>query len=242
MGQRISTTTCRDDPFRQGCLFLPGCFFLVAAALSGCFATTRTSPYPPDWPLAKTIGSETCPVIAGRYLNAGTPSQGLGASMGFFCSQGRRSSWSCDYALATNLLVNDPAFRLAQAIEIQQPDSNTLSISVPDDASVQPRTLSRSHLDFHCDASGLTISSTGSVMNPLSSAVGLLALTGGVASSSRTFRPANDGSLIMDVTNESFFVHGFVGGTLKGQGFVLWNRDTRGNSGGQATPKKAEEQ
>jgi hypothetical protein len=201
-------------------------FLVVTTILSGCFATNRTSPYPQDWPQANTIGSETCPVIAGQYLNAGTPSPGLGASMGFLCSQAWRSSSSCDYGLAGNLLVNDRAFLSARAIEIQQPDSNTLSISVPDDASAHPRTLSRSHLDFHCDASGLLISSTGSIMNPASTALGLVALTGGVASSSRTFRPANDGSLIMDVTNESFFVHGFVGGTLKGQGFVRWDRDT----------------
>jgi hypothetical protein len=155
--------------------------------------------------------------------------------MDFFCRQGR-PSWSCDFALAANL-VDDSAFRFARTIEIRQPDSGTLSISVPDDSSIQAQTLKRSLLDFKCDAPGLTVSRTGSAMNTASTVLGILALTGGVASSGRSFRPLSDGSLIMDVTNEAFFVHGFVGGTVKAQGFVRWTRES-GDSGGRAAPSK----
>jgi hypothetical protein len=212
---------------------------LVAVLLSGCFATNRTSPYPADWPQARTIVSQTCPVIEGRYLNTGTPSAGLVASMDFFCRQGR-PSWSCDHGLAANL-VDDPAFLSARAIEIRQPDLDTVSVSVPDDPSIQPRKLSRNQLDLKCDVSGLVVSRTGSVMNAASTVLGVLALTGGVASSSRSFRPLSDGSLLMDITNEEFFMHGFVGGTVRAQGFVRWDRDTGGNAGGQAVPRKPED-
>ena len=217
--------------FRVGRRFTFGLSLLAAVVLSGCFGANHVAPYPSEWPQAKTLAQDTCPMIAGRYLNAGTPGEGLAASMQFFCNNPslpasmRRPSWSCGYGLASNL-VDDPVFLSARAIEIRQPDPGTVSIAVPDDPSIQPRILMRSHLDFGCGASGLTISRTGSAMNAGSTLVGVIALTGGVASSLRSFRPLADRSLIMDVTNEQFFFHVFVGGTVKGQGFVRWERDT----------------
>jgi hypothetical protein len=213
--------------------FFPrSCLLLVAAVLSGCFfnRTTREN----------AVASDTCPIIAGRYLNIGAPvSEGFSANMGQFCDlRTRRPGWTCDFGLAVNLFDEpQPAFLSARSIEIQQPDTNTLSISIPDDPSIQPRTLSRSHGDFECDTSGLTMSKSGSVFNPVSTAIGVIALTGGVASSIRSFRLWNDGSLIMDVTNQSFFFHVFVAGTYDKRGVVRWQKDTGDSARGQATPK-----
>jgi len=44
----------------------------------------------------------------------------------------------------------------------------------------------------------------------------------------------------MDITDEEFFLHVFVGGTVKAQGFVRWDRDT-GDNAGQGAPRKTED-
>ena len=215
-----------------------GSILLAAALLSGCFRAYSTV-YPSEWPQAKAVPAETCPDIAGRYLNAGIGSPGWVSDMQHFCTGypqgwGRRPSWICDRSLGQDL-VDDPFFRAARAIEIRQPDSATLVISIPDDPSIQPRTLSLSHGDFKCDASGLTMSTAGSDMNAASTVLSVLVLHFGVASSSRSFRPLGNGSLLMDVTNEHFVTQEILGtGTIKGQGFMRWDRDT-GELGSQGS-------
>jgi hypothetical protein len=212
-----------------------GCLLLAASLLSGCFRA-YTTVYPPAWPQAKAIPAETCPDIAGRYLNAGIGSPGWYSNMKHFCTgfpEGwrRRPSWICDTSLGQDL-VDDPLFRAARAIEIQQPDPATLLISIADDPSIQPRTLSLGHGDFKCDASGLTMSSVGSDYDALNTVVSVLVLHFGIASSSRSFRPLGNGSLLMDVTNEHVMTQEIVAtGTIKGQGFVRWDRDTGENAG-----------
>jgi hypothetical protein len=147
---------------------------------------------------------------------------------------GHRPSWICDRSLGQDL-VDDPNFRAARAIEIRQPDAATLLISIPDDPSIQPRTLSVGHGDLKCDASGFTISSVGSDMNSAGTAVSVLVLHFGVASSSRSFRPLGNGSLLMEVTNEHFMTQEVIAtGTIKGHGFIRWDRDT-GEPGSQGS-------
>jgi hypothetical protein len=206
------------------------CLLLAALLLSGCFRA-YTTVYPPEWPQAKALPAETCPDIAGRYLNAGIGSPGWDSNMKYFCTGypqgwGRRPSWVCDTSLWQDL-VDDPSLRSARAIEIQQPDSATLLISSPDDPSIQPRTLSLGHGDFKCDASGFTMSRAGSDMDAVPTVVSVLVLHFGIASSSRSFRPLGNGSLLMNVTNEHFVTQEIIAtGTIKGQGFMRWDRDT----------------
>jgi hypothetical protein len=200
--------------------------FLVAAVLAGCSAN-HVAVYPSDWPQEKPLASATCPEIAGRYLNAGTQSPDWSANMDYFCvkSAFRRQNWICRTKLAEDL-VDDPAFLSSRVIEIKQPDSATLSISVPDNASIQSRVLTRSHRDFECDSSGITISLMGSDMNAGGTVLSLLVLHVGVASSSRSFRPLSDGSLLMEVTNKHFITQEILAtGSIKGQGFVRWDRE-----------------
>jgi hypothetical protein len=164
--------------------------------------------------------------------------------MAFFCKSGPqrpRPSWSCSVSLAENL-IGDPAFLSARAIEIRQPDPATVLISAPDDPSIQPRTLSRSHRDFECDASGLTVSMSGSDMNAASTVLGLLVLHVGVASSTRSFRPLSDGSLLMEVTNKEFVTQELVSGTIKEQAFMRWDRDPGDNAAEKRAPKESEAQ
>ncbi len=223
---------------------------LIGGALSGCFMKNIATPYPADWPAETVTAWTACPNIAGRYLNVGTPSPGLGLSMSMFCGHvGYRrpnpNFWDCDYSLGGNF-VDDPVFRSASAIEIQQPAPDTLVILVPEQPSVAPRTLSRGGLDFGCDASGLTMSKIGNVYTGMNgSAAGdalmigmhAMLLAGGVAASSRSFRPLPDSSLLLDVSNFSARVYLF-GFEAKGQGFVRWIRDK--GAAAEAEPRKVE--
>jgi hypothetical protein len=159
--------------------------------------------------------------------------------MQYFCTGypngvGPRPSWICDKSLGQHL-VDDSLFRAARAIEIRQPDSATLLISIPDDPSIQPRTLTLGHGDFKCEASGLTMSKVGSDMNAVSTVLSVLILHFGIASSSLSFRPLDNGSLLMDVLNEHFVTAEIIKtGTVKGQGFMRWDRDT-GEAGSQGS-------
>jgi hypothetical protein len=202
------------------------CLLLATSVLSGCSAI-HLAVYPASWPQEKEVTSATCPEIAGQYFNVGTQSPDWYANMDYFCvkSSFRRTNWICNTGLAKDL-VDDPAFLSVRVIEIKQPDSATLSISVPDNPSIQPRVLTRGHGDFECGPSGITMSLIGSDMSAGGTALSLLVLHLGVASSSRSFQPLSDGSLLMEVTNKHFNTQEILGtGTIQGQGFVRWNRD-----------------
>jgi hypothetical protein len=225
---------------------------LVAGGLFGCFMKNLATPYPPDWPAETAPASTACPIIAGRYMNLGAPSEGLGASMSMFCDHvGYRrpnpNYWDCDYQLGSNL-VDDPTFHSARSIEITQPEPGALVISIPEQPLVAPRRLSQSRLDFQCDGSGLTMSKIGNVYTGMNgSSVGdavmtgmhAMLLAGGIAANSRSFRPLPDGSLLLDVTNSSARVYLF-GFAAKGQGFVRWIRDTSATAAGEGEAEKIE--
>jgi hypothetical protein len=229
IGTALHASRLWFDEFARPRLVGGGCLLFAVPLLSGCYAA-QTSVYPPGWSQATAISPEECPDIAGRYLNAGIGSPGFASNMKHFCSGypsgfGRRPSWICEIGLADNL-VNDASWRSARTIDIQQPDRATLVISVPDEPSSKPRTLSRAHGDFGCDASGFTMSRSGSDMNAVSTVISVLVLHFGIASSSRSFRPLSDGSLLMDLTNAHYVTQEILGtGTIKGQGFVRWERD-----------------
>jgi hypothetical protein len=216
-----------------------GFLLLAASLLSGCFRA-YTTVYPPEWPQAKVIPAGACPDIAGRYLNTGIGSPDWGSIMLHFCAGqpqgwGRRPSWVCDRSLWQDL-VDDASLRSARAIDIRQPEPTTIVVSNPDDPSIQPRTLSLGNGDFKCDASGLTMSRISSDMNAVSSVLSVLVLHFGIASSSRSFRPLDNGSLLMEVKNEHSLTQEMLAtGTIKGQGFMRWDRDT-GQPGGQYSP------
>jgi hypothetical protein len=223
--------------------FACGFQLLATVVLSGCFTTNHLAIYPQGWAQPKEVAAETCPDIAGRYLNSsGTRSPDWGSNMHYFCVTAAQKSpnWICKDDLAGNLL-DDLAFRTVRAIEIRQPDPATLLISVADDPSIQPRTLSRSHRDFECGVDGFTISKWGSDMNGASSVLSLLVLHVGVASSSRSFRPLSDGSLLMEVTNELHMTQELISGSIKGQGFVRWDRDPGGNVPEPDLPKEGDD-
>jgi len=66
----------------------------------------------------------------------------------------------------------------------------------------------------------------GSDMSAGGTVLSLLVLHVGVASSSRSFRPLSDGSLLMEVANKHFITQEILAtGTIQGQGFVRWDRD-----------------
>jgi len=73
--------------------FARGLQSLATLVLSGCFTTHHLATYLQGWAQAKEVAAETCPDIAGRYLNAsGTRSPDWGSNMNYFCVTARKKA------------------------------------------------------------------------------------------------------------------------------------------------------
>lgn len=215
---------------------------VALANAAGCVSNPR---YPSDWPAFAGWKEGQCPRVEGRYLNTGT------AGGGFFYSQKApyRSvyHWDLDIDLSSNILSGRPSDvergRASQWVELKQPDENTLVIELDDGEA--PLAIKRGDDGFTCGSDGVTVSQSGSwLRNENHSDAGIvfgttgLAMlgTGMVQTVSRSFRPLEDGSLLMKVTESSaggfFFIPVY---TSKGQ-FVRWSKlttDDKENPSGQ---------
>jgi hypothetical protein len=135
-----------------------------------------------------------------------------------------KHDWSCSQDLGKNLGINHYQW-VASIVEIRQPDEKSLLVKITyeaDAAPVEERTLQLGS-DYSCDQDGLYFSSTGSVMgNPAMTAFGIIFLTGGVVSHTRTFFHNSAGELVMTVKSRSAGFHIFVGGTFTEASYVRW--------------------
>lgn len=206
---------------------------LTVSCLCGC-AVSRNDPYPEGWAPTETGVSGQCPVIVGRYVNNGVVSAELSAYCGRNASRKYPpiNAWSCDSHLSANLRQPNSAASPAW-IEIQQPDPDSIRISVPDDDSVGPWVLKQSAGDFECDGSVVKISKWGSSYSSyrspaanafITTGVALTHLSGGIVSSSLSFRRIADGTLVMDVRDQD--VGAFVllfWYAMKTTGYVKWD-------------------
>jgi hypothetical protein len=184
---------------------------LAVSCLCGC-AVSRSDPYPEGWAPTEPGVSGQCPVIAGRYVNNGAVSAELSAYCGRNASRKypQTNAWSCDSRLSANL--GQPNRSASPGwIEIQQPDSDSIRISIPDDDSVVPWVLKHSAGDFECDGSTVKISKLGSSYSSyrspaanafITTGVALTHLSGGIVSSSLSFRRVAEGTLVMDVRDQ----------------------------------------
>lgn len=237
MGSRQASSRC--SPRVRGVLLPPTLFLLVS--LQGC--PTNIDPYPEAWPAPVATPENHCPDIRGRYLNAGAPTGG--AHCGGINPQTDpnghwpKASWNCDPTLAGNLMKmrTSDLSELQKArglvwVELTQPDADTLEMHFPPESSHKPIVFTRKGGDFDCSGSSLQFSTTGSFLsvegrpeagNIAVTAIGLLQATGGIVSSTRSFRPLQDGSLSMEVTEVMALAHLIVFGK-RDRAFVRWER------------------
>jgi len=200
---------------------------LVTCLLPGCVAVSRID-YPRDWAPTHKVEAGTCPRIAGIYKDPGTL-RGQGTMNG--TKYRNPNAWNGDTYLLTNLVKTTDASAVF-ATEIAQPDSDTLIIQTSSDPTSQQWQLRRSRGDFDCNESGMTMSASGgffagstkyAAADAMVTTIGVLLLSGGVVSHTRSFRPLDDGSLLMEVTQNGFMAHGVVLG-WDYRSFVRWER------------------
>jgi len=209
---------------------------ILLPGLAGCFKTD-IKPYPSNWSPVVTIAAGQCPDISGEYQNSGdwdADSRSCGRKYP------PKTAWNCDSSLAGNLVKMKAVewselsySRNFMRVKLQQPDPDTLAVYIPSEGS-PPKIFKRSKGDFDCDSSGLRFSTTGNALSLegestgqaiVRTTAGLLALSGAVVSTERVFRPLQDGSLSMEVTESVamemtmiFFLYG------KNNAFVRWER------------------
>ena len=219
---------------RRQLRFVP---LLLASCLSAC-VSVRSDLYPREWSPPVAVADDACPRIAGKYFDDGVVTEKLSA----YCeTESRRKypprdSWNCDRRLSTNLGREGPHGAGSSPetwIEIEQPDADTLRITVPDDRTILPWTLKRSAGDFKCDGSAVTVSTWGSIFSSrtrpaaagaiTTGGLALFGWSGGVAASSRSFRPLPDGALTMEVKDsQTGVLLAAFWFSLQANGFVRW--------------------
>src|SRR5215471_21153783 len=129
--------------------------------LTGCVTVSRID-YPSDWPSSQRVAAGICPHIGGTYESLGTlTGKGLG---GGWNNSANPNEWSGDTQLLPNLIGAVDA-HAGLWTEVTQPDADTLVIRVQADSTNPPWVLRRTRGDFACDASGLTLSATGSLFS-----------------------------------------------------------------------------
>jgi hypothetical protein len=216
------------------------CLAAAGTALGGCVSTTTVDSYPADWPQAAPAEKGVCPRIAGRYRDAGTQS----GSHPYKVTQVHRYKnwWDNDTHLIANIYPAAPELSSleyeAEAVVIEQPDPDTLRVSLPDRAgfalAFAPKTFKRSGGDFDCVDGALTISSWGATRstegrsaagNAAVSSLALLTLSAGMAHISRSFRPLGDGSLAMEYRSSGGSWILLFGVSGSEHGYVRWQAD-----------------
>ena len=197
---------------------------LAVLSILGCFTST---PYPSDWAPIDSARVGSCPRIEGRYADYGVYAARCQEFGGKY--QGV-NDWNCSNELAANLLglTISRYSEEARWIEIKQPDEDTLVVTLDRDSA--PLTLKRSAGDFACDSGGVTVSSSG-LHRRLGEPEGahvyettgdLLFGTVSVDRLSRRFQRAQDGSLIMTVTQSSTGALLFIPAASSHSQIVRW--------------------
>jgi hypothetical protein len=216
------------------------CLAACGALLGGCVSTSQIDSYPADWPRAAAIGKGVCPRIAGRYRDAGTES----GSHPHRVTQVHRFKnwWDGDTHLIANIYPSAPELSSleysASAVVIEQPDPDTLRIALADRDGLAtmfaPKTFKRERGDFDCDERGLTLSSWGATRstesrsaagNAAVSSLALLTFSAGMSHISRSFRPAGDGSLVMEYRSSGGSWIMLFGVSGSSDGYVRWQPD-----------------
>ena len=209
---------------------MPRALRAIAAVLSissliGCVTGTQ---YPAGWPPTEQAMRGSCPLIEGRYENVGQTARP--------CERWHihyAYDWYCESDLTSNILAwRTPGIIQGHGwVAIKQPDDNTLVITAEDGTA--PITLKRDQGDFSCDSDGVDISRTGSGLRNASQsdaqAIGLTTLEAGlgnwsIARLSRHFLRADDGSLVMRVSESTVITFLYVVPAFGGRhdNFVRW--------------------
>ena len=198
---------------------------LSISPLMGCVSGTQ---YPASWPPTEQAMRGSCPLIEGRYENVGKTARA--------CDRWHIHNaydWYCYADLTSNILAwRTPAVIQGNGwVEIAQPDDDTLVVTAEDGPG--PITLKRDHGDFSCDGDGVDISRTGSGLRTASQsgaqAIGLTTLEASlgnwsIARLSRHFLRADDGSLVMRVSESTVITFLYVVPAFGGRhgNFVRW--------------------
>jgi hypothetical protein len=167
-------------------------------------------------------------VIEGRYENVGETARPCERWHVHYAYD-----WYCESDLTSNILAwRKPAIIQGHGwVAIKQPDDNTLVITAEDGTA--PITLKRDQGDFSCDDDGVDISRTGSGLRNASQsetqtvvAATVEAAVGNwsVARLSRHFLRADDGSLVMRVSQSEVAAFLYVVPAFGGRhdNFVRW--------------------
>jgi hypothetical protein len=208
---------------------------LVGLASSGCVRTSSVA-YPKDWAPSSAAEKAGCPMIAGRYVDAGEIAEGT--EPGHFKAGTRfryRAEWRSDIMLSHNIANGGSG----DWVELRQPNKDTL-IMVSSDPTVQVRELHRSHGDFACSARGFErtlhagLTSVGDNsdhepaalggFNGVEMAYAAFLGTGGMRTLTRSFKPAADGSLVMTVTQSATGLMLLIPYHEKNESYVRWQR------------------
>lgn len=196
---------------------------LVAALLTGCINLSNNPEYPHEWAARSygTIGS--CPDIAGSYSNDGS----LYIDSGILCQRNYKMGpdkgrWTCRLDLASNFGINDAPM---EAIEITQPDPNTLKIELHNLSDIARKTFVLHQGEgFQCDARGIVFSGTS----------GTLPFTH--SKHSRSLFPDKSGALVMKVHDVEFIYSLVMGAAYSGTSYVRWKNLTPNRSKRSQTP------
>ncbi len=188
----------------------PDWLILVTMPLvTGCIPIMNNPPYPIEWSPAALERVGSCPAIGGAYANQGS----LYIEAGIGCSTPRRDGrWTCDLELAPNLGVAGSAV----AVEIAQPDAQTMSVRLLDENAAAQH-VATLHLgkDYQCDADSLYFSSTGSVVEAR-------ALSGAAFNHKRAFVRDAKGELVMKVRDDTTALMLFIGIVKSDTSYVRW--------------------
>jgi hypothetical protein len=220
---------------------------------SGCASRVSKATYPERWsPPAQAAGAAQCPLLSGRYVNAGETAPG---TKEFFCDNHYRfrGTWCGQTALSQN--IGDRAS--GDWVELRQPDNDTLVI-VSSDPTVAVEELHQSKGDFTCSGGSLErhlhASSMSAGDNSNKSPVAqdgfnavmgaMLAVgyaSGGVRTLTRRFSKSEDGALVMAVSQSEAGVVLLIPFHEHDETFVRWTpeRPMSGDAAATSSPGEA---
>lgn len=195
----------------------------LGVSLSGCFARNTNPDYPSNWtpPEQNRIGS--CPSVAGIYRNIGE----FGSS-GVECGSTARyvfgrdhGEWNCKIELVPNLGITGQA----ETVEIEQPDENSLKISLRDSSGNIANTHNlRRGWTYSCEAGVLSFSETAPLGGWKMAPIWMLTLHGGGSSHTRSFVRDRNGALVMTVRESNAAFSFYFAVSASGTGYVRWLR------------------
>ena len=214
---------------------------------SGCISRASKATYPNSWSPVTAVPGGACPLLAGRYANAGELASG---TKEFSCGRHGpyRGEWCGEAALSQNI------GNLASGdwVELRQPDKDTLVV-VSSDPTVAVKELHHKKGDFSCTGKGLERALHASAMglnnNADETSVALdtfsamatafnavTAGAGGVRTLTKRFSLAADGSLVMAVSQSEGGAMLLIPYHLHEETFVRWTPVARPSGDGLPTP------